>query len=140
MACELSTLNEDYRPNEIGSPFAIAGAGYFTDAAHQNHLHIGFKEEIARDWKPPKDVAVDGAEPAAPAASAAAAGTRGARGRARRRGRRAGRAGRARAVAAPVAEAPPKVEKGSQSFLKAVTAEAAEADRKVARNASHGRS
>ena len=72
MASELSTLNEDYRPNEIGSPFAIAGAGYFTDAAHQNHLHIGFKEEIARDWKPPKDVAVDGAEPAAPAASAAA--------------------------------------------------------------------
>ena len=137
VASELSTLNEDYRPNEIGSPFAIAGAGYFTDAAHQNHLHIGFKEEIARDWKPPKDVAVDGAEPAAPEASAAAVAPA------------APVAAPAvvaaapvapvapAAVVAPVAEAPPKVEKGSQSFLKAVTAEAAQADRK-SRHASMG--
>ena len=77
VASELSTLNEGYRPNEIGSPFAIAGPGYFTDAAHQNHLHVGFKQEIPRDWKPPKDVAVDGAkaqpaEAPAPAPAAAA--------------------------------------------------------------------
>ena len=71
VASELSSLDQDYRPNEIGSPFAIAGPGYFTDAAHQNHLHIGFKEAIAPDWKPPADVAADGSE-AAPAASAAA--------------------------------------------------------------------
>ena len=57
VASELSTLDENYRPNEIGSPFAINGAGYFTDAAHQNHLHVGFKQAITPDWKPPADVA-----------------------------------------------------------------------------------
>ena len=133
VASELSQLNPDYRPNEIGSPFAIAGPGYFTDAAHQNHLHVGFKQEIARDWKPPKDVAVDGKEAAAPVASAAAAVP-------------AAVApapvapapvvaapvapAPAVAAAAPPAEPPPEVKKGSQAFLKAVTATAAEADRK----------
>ena len=72
----------DIRPNEIGSPFAIAGPGYFTDAAHQNHLHIGFKQEITPDWKPPADVAAAArrrgrrAAVATAAASAAAAGRR----------------------------------------------------------------
>ena len=46
VASELSSLDPDIRPNEIGSPFAINGPGYFTDAAHQNHLHLGFKQEI----------------------------------------------------------------------------------------------
>ena len=57
IASEVSTLDPDIRPNEIGSPFAISGPGYFTDAAHQNHLHLGFKQEISPDWKPPADVA-----------------------------------------------------------------------------------
>ena len=35
-------------PDEIGSPFAISGPGYFTDAAHQNHIHFGFKTESRR--------------------------------------------------------------------------------------------
>ena len=128
LASELSELDEDYRPDEIGSPFAISGPGYFTDAAHQNHLHIGFKQEIAPDWTPPEDVAVDGA-PKAPAASAAAAAP-------------AAPAPAAAAPAAPVAPAPapaaeapppepapkPKAQKGSQAFLKAVTAEEAAAE------------
>ena len=63
IASEVSTLDPDIRPNEIGSPFAISGPGYFTDAAHQNHLHLGFKQEISPDWKPPADVAA-GAAPA----------------------------------------------------------------------------
>ena len=46
VASELSSLDPNIRPNEIGSPWAISGPGYFTDAAHQNHLHLGFKEEI----------------------------------------------------------------------------------------------
>ena len=46
MMSELSELKSDYRPDEIGSPFAISGPGYFTDAAHPNHLHVGFKQEI----------------------------------------------------------------------------------------------
>ena len=66
VASELSSLDPNIRPNEIGSPWAISGPGYFTDAAHQNHLHLGFKQEIPPDWKPPADVA---------AAVAAAPGT-----------------------------------------------------------------
>ena len=73
VASELSTLNPDIRPNEIGSPFAIAGAGYFTDGAHQNHMHIWASRTRSRpDWKPPKDVAADGARRRAAWRSAAA--------------------------------------------------------------------
>ena len=72
LATELSELDPDYRPNEIGSPFAIGQPGYFTDAAHQDHIHFGFKEEIARDWAPPADVAAGGGG-AAPVAVASTA-------------------------------------------------------------------
>ena len=71
LASELSQLPEEYRPNEIGSPFAIAGPGYFTDSAHQDHIHLGFKQEISKDWRPPADVAAGGSA-GAPAAAAAA--------------------------------------------------------------------
>ena len=102
VASELSSLDPDIRPNEIGSPFAINGPGYFTDAAHQNHLHIGFKQEIPRRLEaagrrrrrpraaPPRRCAAAAAVPGAPARRAAAA---------------------------------PEVRKGSQTFLKAVTAD-----------------
>ena len=43
LASELSTLPEKYRPDEIGSPWPISGPGYFTDAGHQDHVHVGFK-------------------------------------------------------------------------------------------------
>ncbi len=102
VASELSSLNPDIRPNEIGSPFAINGAGYFTDAAHQNHLHIGFKQEIPADWKPPADVAASVPAAAPVAAAAAVPG------------------------APAAAAAAPEVRKGSQMFLKAVTAQAAD--------------
>ena len=46
VASELSQLDTAIRPDEIGSPFAINGPGYFTDAAHSNHIHVGFKQEI----------------------------------------------------------------------------------------------
>ena len=77
VASELSSLDPSIRPNEIGSPWAIAGPGYFTDAAHQNHLHIGFKEQIGSTFTPPADVAASpvaaaAAIPGAPAAAAAA--------------------------------------------------------------------
>ena len=38
----------------------ISGPGYFTDAAHQDHIHFGFKQEISKDWRPPADVAAGG--------------------------------------------------------------------------------
>ena len=46
VSSELSELDPAIRPDEIGSPFAINGPGYFTDAAHSNHIHVGFKTEI----------------------------------------------------------------------------------------------
>ena len=46
VASELSEFPASIRGDEIGSPFAISGPGYFTDAAHQNHIHVGFKTEI----------------------------------------------------------------------------------------------
>ena len=78
LASELSQLPEEYRPDEIGSPWPISGPGYFTDAGHQDHLHLGFKQEIDKSWTPPADVAAQGgtapAAPAAPGAPAVAAG------------------------------------------------------------------
>ncbi len=68
VASELSSLDPKIRPDEIGSPFAISGPGYFTDAAHQNRLHIGFKEATE-----PADDAPTAAAPVAPAAAPAVA-------------------------------------------------------------------
>src|SRR4051794_10484120 len=110
VASELSSLDSSIRPNEIGSPWAIAGPGYFTDAAHQNHLHIGFKEAIGPTFTPPADVA---ATPAAVAGTpvAAAAAVPG-----------------APAAVAPAAAAP-EIKHSSQAFMKAVTADAASKER-----------
>jgi NlpC/P60 family len=72
----LSRLPASIRPSEIGSPWALSGPAYFTDGAHQNHIHIGFDDPIAPTWKPPEDLAAsgdaalpDGADAAVPAAA-----------------------------------------------------------------------
>ena len=82
VASELSGLDSAIRPDEIGSPFAISGPGYFTDAAHSNHIHVGFKQQISPDFKLPAELRAGGAPPEAAAqagpAPAAAAGTPGA--------------------------------------------------------------
>jgi NlpC/P60 family len=74
IAISLSRLDPSIRPSEIGSPWALPGAAYFTDAEHQNHLHVAFDDPIAGSWKAPEDVAADGADslPAEPAPSVAA--------------------------------------------------------------------
>ena len=84
IASELSSFDTAIRPDEIGSPFAINGPGYFTDAAHMNHVHVGFKTELPADFDLPDQLAA-GSAPATPAAAPAAA-----------------RRGRAAAAAAPV--------------------------------------
>ena len=76
----LSELDPAIRPDEIGSPFAINGPGYFTDAAHMNHIHVGFKQEISPDFKLPAELAAGGAAAGAAAAAPAAGGGRGAGG------------------------------------------------------------
>src|SRR4051794_9457625 len=73
LASELSQLPQRYRPDEIGSPWPISDPGYFTDAAHKDHLHLGFKTEIDPSWTPPADVAAKGADAGAGAAPGAPA-------------------------------------------------------------------
>jgi hypothetical protein len=51
LVLSLDQLPPEIRPDEIGSPWLPPGPGYFTNAEHQNHVHIGFKE--------PATVAVD---------------------------------------------------------------------------------
>jgi hypothetical protein len=46
IAVSLRELDPAIRPDEIGTPWAITGPGYFTDAGHQHHLHIGFRQPI----------------------------------------------------------------------------------------------
>jgi hypothetical protein len=53
VATGLSSLHPSYRPDEIGTPWAIAGPGYFTDAAHQEMIHVAFKKPIDPWWAPP---------------------------------------------------------------------------------------
>jgi NlpC/P60 family len=60
VAMALSRLDPSIRPSEIGSPWALPGSAYFTDGAHQNHLHVGFDDPIPRDWRPPEDLAAGG--------------------------------------------------------------------------------
>ncbi len=69
LAESLSKLPESIRPSEIGSPWALPGAAYFTDGAHQNHVHIGFDDPIAGGWRPPGGFAATPEADAAPAAA-----------------------------------------------------------------------
>ena len=98
IASELSSFDPSIRPDEIGSPFAINGPGYFTDAAHMNHVHVGFKTELPADFDLPDGLAAGGA-PAAPAAAA----DLGRAGRARRRRR----CPRASPASSPPSPSPP---------------------------------
>ncbi len=49
----LQELDPSIRPDEVGTPWAISGPGYYTDASHQAHVHIGFGDQPAADWEPP---------------------------------------------------------------------------------------
>jgi hypothetical protein len=53
VAVGLSSLHPSYRPDEIGTPWAISGPGYFTDAGHQEMLHVAFKTPVDPSWMPP---------------------------------------------------------------------------------------
>jgi hypothetical protein len=41
----LDGLEGPLRPAEVGSPFAIGHAPYFTDEGHQEHVHIGYSHQ-----------------------------------------------------------------------------------------------
>jgi hypothetical protein len=53
VAVGLGSLDRSYRPDEIGSPWAISAPGYFTDAAHQAMIHVAFKQPVDPWWTPP---------------------------------------------------------------------------------------
>ena len=45
----IGRLPAEIRPTEIGSPWKIDEPGYFTNAGHQDHLHLGFDGAAAAD-------------------------------------------------------------------------------------------
>lgn len=49
LALALGKLPPAIRPTEIGSPWAIDEPGYFTNAGHQDHLHVGFDDPAGAD-------------------------------------------------------------------------------------------
>jgi len=53
LADELATVDPSFRPDEIGTPWAIGSPGYFTDGSHQDHIHIAFDQAIEPRWRPP---------------------------------------------------------------------------------------
>jgi hypothetical protein len=57
IAVALSNLPASIRPSEIGSPWHLPGAAYFSDAAHQNHLHVAFDDPITPNWTSPEGTA-----------------------------------------------------------------------------------
>jgi hypothetical protein len=73
IAVALSRLPPSIRPTEIGSPWHLSGAAYFSDSEHQNHIHIGFDDPIAATWSPPPGLAPEAVPAAAPVAESSAA-------------------------------------------------------------------
>jgi hypothetical protein len=62
IAESLMRLPRSIRPTEVGSPWALPLPGYFTNAEHQNHLHIAFDDAITKGWKTPGDAAASSAD------------------------------------------------------------------------------
>ena len=61
LASELIVLDASIRPDEVGSPWVIAAPGFFTDDAHQNHLHIAYDQAITSRWDVPAELISGGA-------------------------------------------------------------------------------
>jgi hypothetical protein len=53
VAVDLQALPPTIRPDEVGSPFAIALPGYFTAADTQDNVHVAFNAAIDPSWLPP---------------------------------------------------------------------------------------
>jgi hypothetical protein len=58
LAIELTRLDRSFRPDEVGSPWAIGAPGFFSDADHQDHIHVAFDDAIGRNWAPPNETRV----------------------------------------------------------------------------------
>lgn len=40
---ELAALAPPLAPSEVGSPFDLPQHGFFTDGAHLDHIHVGYR-------------------------------------------------------------------------------------------------
>jgi hypothetical protein len=60
LAESLAALDPRLRPTEIGTPWALDGPAYFTDADHQDHLHLAYDDPPGPEWE---DDGVADAEP-----------------------------------------------------------------------------
>ena len=112
LATEIAGIQGDLRPTEVGTPWAISESGFFTDGAHQDHLHVAFDGEAPADFQAPAAAA-----PAAPAAAAAAAAP-------------AAPAAPGAPAAAAAAAPPPVPKKGASGQFMAAAAEASAAGKK----------
>jgi cell wall-associated NlpC family hydrolase len=72
LAESLARLPPSIRPTEIGSPWALPGAAYFTDGAHQNHVHVAYDDPVPGGWTPPAAPAGGNAAAELPAVAAPA--------------------------------------------------------------------
>jgi cell wall-associated NlpC family hydrolase len=70
VAGELAALPAAIRPSQVGTPFNIGGGGFFTDADHQDHIHVAFDTPAPHPAAAAAD-AVAAPEAAAPKAEAA---------------------------------------------------------------------
>lgn len=53
LAQKIAEIDASYRPDEVGTPWALSAPGHFTDAGHQDHIHIAFKTDLPGNWRPP---------------------------------------------------------------------------------------
>ncbi|HSI80965.1 MAG TPA: hypothetical protein VK919_09970 [Solirubrobacterales bacterium] len=56
----LAELEGPLRATEIGTPFPISEPGFFTDGAHQDHIHVAFDTEAPKGLKLPAAAADHG--------------------------------------------------------------------------------
>ena len=124
LASEIAALTGDLRPTEVGTPFPIGAPGFFTDGAHQDHLHVAFDGEPPAGFEAPAaaapaaaPVAAAAATPAQPVAAPAAAEPSGRGGGDKASDTQAFAAVKAKAADAPGTNA-------SQAFLEAIKPEA----------------
>jgi cell wall-associated NlpC family hydrolase len=63
LAEELLRLDPSIRPTELGSPWALGDPVAFTDADHQDHIHVAFDDPLRPGRAPPAVTPDDVADP-----------------------------------------------------------------------------
>ncbi|MFL5932117.1 MAG: NlpC/P60 family protein, partial [Gaiellaceae bacterium] len=74
LAEALTDLPESIKPTEVGTPWPIDAPGFFTDGAHQDHVHIAFDDPAPEGFQSPVAPAAAPAATAPAGAPGAAAG------------------------------------------------------------------